>query len=713
MSLFASGDTIVLWATPASLESLCVISVLSGLRRRGGGWSLAKNNAGKYTRFKHENGKYRAEKSTSAASKCDRSEWIEQCSRYLENNLSGLASVNTRQEMLNLINSASMEDGEKEELFEIVYIPALATIEIVSEGGGAWARADSPSLDSSMLLGVMRRSVMKGSAMAARKFHFQGYEYQSKYCSSVMHELVSSQLPGKHMFPRECWNKLRDLSLVNYDWLWNNLCSMTMEEIKVYYQSMTQFHQALGQNLPSLSKLEITHPYTFRDNLYFWLFVKDPMAAFPQLPGEEWGKGFIGWNPHKHRYNSMVAQPGRKKKQHQLTLKTVLKSKPELNPICASLSELHLHNATERLPIVAAILSWCRNVTSVDLPEFDLLSANSHAATPEHYRRGFVLPCLSLINKFLYPAPLESEEKKTSNIRQLCVEDPESVITKDLFKYHNLELPDDNVLGHILEIITSNASHLENLYLGNNTRHTFHLRDVLHLQPTDIHLISSLNNLRVLELENVAPDCALEVITQQGHNLQQITLTNIMVDLSKLLSVSSAREITLRNTRVVLNDSERSDTEVSWSKPPPRSSLHLTSLTIEYSVPQSLLLHAMTCLPSLEHLSLGHSRQRYSQASSVVGLTPPTWNHLLHISHLPVLSHLSIPVLYQPGLHPASQVSILDYQDVVMVFHKLPALATALLHRRQFQRNGLQPNFPNVFIIEHQGPKGPHEFNII
>ena len=43
------------------------------------------------------------------------------------------------------------------------------------------------------------------------------------------------------------------------------------------------------------------------------------------------------------------------------------------------------------------------------------------------------------------------------------------------------------------------------------------------------------------------------------------------------------------------------------------------------------------------------------------------------------------------------QVSILDYDDVVKVFKQLPSLKQALLHRRQYQRLGEQPNFPLLF----------------
>jgi hypothetical protein len=42
-------------------------------------------------------------------------------------------------------------------------------------------------------------------------------------------------------------------------------------------------------------------------------------------------------------------------------------------------------------------------------------------------------------------------------------------------------------------------------------------------------------------------------------------------------------------------------------------------------------------------------------------------------------------------------VSILDYEDVVNVFKLLPSLKEAMLHRRQYNRTGEQPNFPLLF----------------
>ena len=42
-------------------------------------------------------------------------------------------------------------------------------------------------------------------------------------------------------------------------------------------------------------------------------------------------------------------------------------------------------------------------------------------------------------------------------------------------------------------------------------------------------------------------------------------------------------------------------------------------------------------------------------------------------------------------------MSILDYEDVVNVFKVLPSLQVGMLHRRQYNRSGEQPNFPLLF----------------
>ena len=76
----------------------------------------------------------------------------------------------------------------------------------------------------------------------------------------------------------------------------------------------------------------------------------------------------------------------------------------------------------------------------------------------------------------------------------------------------------------------------------------------------------------------------------------------------------------------------------------------------------------------------------------MVDLTPATWHHLLATCHLPHLTHLAIHVLYPSS----AQVSILDYQDIKDIFDKIPNLASALIHRRQYQRCGSQTNFPRL-----------------
>ena len=62
---------------------------------------------------------------------------------------------------------------------------------------------------------------------------------------------------------------MTDLSLVNYDWLWNSIAELSMQEVQEYYKAVLTFHQAIGQNLPILVQLELTLPFSLTDDIYF------------------------------------------------------------------------------------------------------------------------------------------------------------------------------------------------------------------------------------------------------------------------------------------------------------------------------------------------------------------------------------------------------------------------------------------------------------
>jgi len=373
----------------------------------------------------------------------------------------------------------------------------------------------------------------------------------------------------------------------------------------------------------------------------------------------------------------------------QISLDSIFQKSPELNPICRKLEHFQIHNSTEKLPILPAILSWCTQLMTLGLPEFDILS-DTLAASPEHYRRGFLLPCLFILKQ-------RGLQSTTSNIRKICIEDPNSVIMADLWNQFGLELPPSNTLDFLLDLILNAASHTQDLYIGNNARHAFAGTEILHLNETNILMLSQLHNLSILEVENVAQESVYRLLEVLGKRLRKVTLTNIWVDLGVVLTLlPGAESVEFRNTRVVLNDDEDGNQVLDWTVPS-HSLNNLSSLTVDYTVPLDMFEFSFTKLSGLNTLSLGHSRQRYSHSSSIAGLTPTIWNRILEKSNLPLIENLSIPVLFQPDTNPASQVSILDYEDVVNVFKVLPRLQMGMLHRRQYNRSGEQSNFPLLF----------------
>ena len=209
------------------------------------------------------------------------------------------------------------------------------------------------------------------------------------------------------------------------------------------------------------------------------------------------------------------------------------------------------------------------------------------------------------------------------------------------------------------------------MYIGNNARHAFAGTEILYFSNQHISAISQLDKLSILELENIAPESAYNLLERLGKRLKKVTLTNIWVDLGLvLLSLPGAASIELRNTRVVLNDEEDGNQILEWTTP--LSFINtLSSLTVDYTVPLPLFEYSLTKIPSLTTLSLGHSRQRYSHSSSVAGLSPILWTRILQLSNLPLLENISIPVLFQPGANPASQVKYWPFSITGCVYFSI------------------------------------------
>ena len=164
-----------------------------------------------------------------------------------------------------------------------------------------------------------------------------------------------------------------------------------------YYQSMIKFYQAIGQNLPSLTRLELTQPYNIVDDVYFWMFLTSPAQSFPEIPASVWRTGVLS----NHRWVSKICDPSGETYDHQnqLSLATVLARDTLRNPICHSLDHLNLHGVTERLPVAAAILGWVPRLASLHLPECDLLADSLHSAASQHYTNNFLLPALHLLRR--------------------------------------------------------------------------------------------------------------------------------------------------------------------------------------------------------------------------------------------------------------------------------------------------------------------------
>ena len=78
--------------------------------------------------------------------------WKEQAKKYMENNLMG--GSNIRQNMWQEVVNRDHDGGIQEAMYSVIYDPCLSVIELVSEGGVAWARGDLPNMDSSLLLKV-------------------------------------------------------------------------------------------------------------------------------------------------------------------------------------------------------------------------------------------------------------------------------------------------------------------------------------------------------------------------------------------------------------------------------------------------------------------------------------------------------------------------------------------------------------------------------
>ena len=76
--------------------------------------------------------------------------WVNKARGYMENNLPG--GSNIRQALWGEAVSRDYDGGMQEDMYAAIFHPCMSTIELLSEGGVAWARGDLPNMDSSKLL---------------------------------------------------------------------------------------------------------------------------------------------------------------------------------------------------------------------------------------------------------------------------------------------------------------------------------------------------------------------------------------------------------------------------------------------------------------------------------------------------------------------------------------------------------------------------------
>ena len=148
-----------------------------------------------------------------------------------------------------------------------------------------------------------------------------------------------------------------------------------------------------------------------------------------------------------------------------------------------------------------------------------------------------------------------------TNIRKLKVEDPESDLTRDLWRHFGLTLSRTEPLSDLLETVVSTAPLVQDLYLGNNAQHGLSPR--LSLEEGHLSQLEMLRELVVLQLESVNTETVEKLLAGIGSRLRRLTLININVDLGVILGfLPLAEMVELRNTRVVLSDQEDDSREL-------------------------------------------------------------------------------------------------------------------------------------------------------
>merc|ERR1712025_275690 len=107
--------------------------------------------------------------------------------------------------------------------------------------------------------------------MMTKKFDFQGYdEYHPSQCQTILDNLIG---PCESLFSKDMWPKLTHLSLTYFDWSWCSLESWSQQKKLEYRKNVQNFYQAIGQNLPNLTSLEIAYSQYLKESTFMWLFL--------------------------------------------------------------------------------------------------------------------------------------------------------------------------------------------------------------------------------------------------------------------------------------------------------------------------------------------------------------------------------------------------------------------------------------------------------
>ena len=144
------------------------------------------------------------------------------------------------------------------------------------------------------------------------------------------------------------------------------------------------------------------------------------------------------------------------------------------------------------------------------------------------------------------------------------MEDPESELTRELWRYFGLTLCQAEPLSELLETVVRRAPLVQDLTLGNNGQHGLDV--MLGLEQHHLSQLEMLRELAVLQLESIDTGTVETLLATIGFRLRRLTLINIKVDLGVILGLlPQAEKVELRNTRVVLSDEEDDSRELPWS----------------------------------------------------------------------------------------------------------------------------------------------------